>query len=133
MLVETGDDLAKYLDLPMIYFDFDKYNIRPDAAEELSKVVNYMKQYPAVKIDIRSHTDSRAKDNYNLWLSERRAQSTRDYIIAQGIAAFRLTAKGYGESQLVNECDNDTFCEESKHDSKPSFRVHRRGITTKHK
>ena len=116
MLVEKGDDLAEYLNLPIIYFDFDKWDIRPDAAKELQKVIAYMKQYPKVKIDIKSHTDSRAPQLYNDRLSERRAQATRQYIIANGISAKRLTAKGYGERQLINRCADGIDCSEVEHD-----------------
>ena len=77
-----------------------------------------MKQYPDVKIEIGSHTDSRGNDNYNLGLSERRAQSTRNYIIDMGIDASRLTAKGYGESQLTNDCGNanSANCGKAQHE-----------------
>jgi len=75
-----------------------------------------MQQYPKVKLDIRSHTDSRDNDTYNKNLSERRARSTRNYLIAKGINAKRLTAKGYGETQLTNNCGNGQNCTESQHD-----------------
>ena len=106
ILVAEGEDVAKYLNMPMIYFDFDKSNIRSDAQLEIDKIVAFMNQYPEVKIEIGSHTDSRGNDAYNLALSERRAQSTRAYIIKMGIDASRLTAKGYGETQLTNNCGN---------------------------
>ena len=115
MLVEKGDDLADYLDLPIIYFDFDKSNIRPDAQNQLQKVISYMQQYPEVNIAIGSHTDSRADDTYNKKLSERRAKATKAYIVSKGISSSRLTAKGYGESQLVNGCDNTANCNETEH------------------
>lgn len=105
-LVAAGEDVGKYLNLPMIYFNFDKSDIRSDAQLELDKIVAFMNQYPEVKIEIGSHTDSRGNDAYNLGLSERRAQSTRDYLITMGIDASRLTAKGYGETQLTNNCGN---------------------------
>lgn len=114
--VKVGDDLAKYLDIPIIYFDFNKSYIRPDAAAELQKVINYMNQYPSVEIAIGSHTDSRGSDAYNLSLSDRRAKSTRKYLISKGISASKLTAKGYGETQKVNGCSNGVKCSESEHD-----------------
>ncbi len=110
-----GDDLAKVLSLNPIYFNFDKSNIRPDASVELAKVIEVMNQYPAMKIDVRSHTDSRANDQYNLALSERRAKSTVAYIVSKGIAKERLTSRGYGESELVNRCANDVPCSASDH------------------
>ena len=113
--VKQGDDLNDILDLNMIYFDFDKHNIRPDAELELQKVLRYMKAYRTVSIDIRSHTDSRAPDGYNIKLSDRRAKSTRAYLIMKGISPDRLTARGYGEYQLVNECSNGVECTEEEH------------------
>ncbi|WP_298426934.1 OmpA family protein [uncultured Kordia sp.] len=112
---EVGDDLAKILNIPIIYFDFDKSNIRPDAAAELEKVVTVMKQYPTLKIDVRSHTDSRGGDAYNMRLSQRRNQSTRDYIISRGIDASRLIGAGYGETRHVNKCSNGVKCSEEEH------------------
>ena len=113
--VEKGDDLFKTLDLNPIYFDLDKSNIRSDAAQELTKILAVMEEYPSMKIDIRSHTDSRASMAYNDRLSERRAQSTRQWLIDQGIAPDRLTAKGYGERQLINRCADGVDCSEEEH------------------
>ena len=109
------DDLAKILDIEQIYFDFDKSNIRSDAANELAKIQAFLELYPATKIEIRSHTDSRANDAYNDALSERRAQSTRSWLIDKGIDANRITAKGYGERQLVNNCSNGVSCTPAEH------------------
>ncbi|MBB4801620.1 outer membrane protein OmpA-like peptidoglycan-associated protein [Flavobacterium nitrogenifigens] len=100
----------------IIFFDLDKSDIRYDAAIELNKVVLLMTQYPTVVIKIESHTDSRANDQYNLELSDRRAKATRDYIISQGIAAERIeSAIGYGETQLINNCSNGVPCTEAQH------------------
>ena len=79
--IKPGDDLAKTLDIPIIYFDFDKSNIRPDAEVELQKVIAVLNKYPTMKIDVRSHTDSRATTQYNDALSKRRNKSTIDYIV----------------------------------------------------
>lgn len=112
----VGSDLVKVLGLNIIYFDLDKDYIRPDAQIELRKVIAVMKLYPTMKIDVRSHTDSRANDNYNMDLSNRRAQSTIDYIVnVGGISKDRLTGKGYGETQLVNRCSNGVKCSETEH------------------
>lgn len=114
--LEEGVDLAKLLLLNPIYFDFDKADIRPDAEIELQKIAVAMQQYPQLKIDVRSHTDSRGKDNYNLKLSERRNKATIKYLIETGgIDASRLTGKGYGETTLLNECSNGASCEEELH------------------
>lgn len=113
---DVGDDLAKILQLEPIYFDLDKSFIRPDAEVELQKVIAAMQQYPKMRIDVRSHTDSRADDNYNMRLSERRAKSTMKYIIEKGsIAKSRLSGRGYGEATPVNECINTVNCSEEKH------------------
>lgn len=111
----SGTDLAKVLNIPIIYFDFDKSNIRPDAQVELEKVYAAMHEYPQLRINIRSHTDSRGNDAYNLALSQRRAKSTRDYIIAQGIDPDKLTAEGLGETELVNHCENGVPCSAEEH------------------
>lgn len=109
------NDLGCRLDLQPIYFDFDKANIRQDAEIELAKILAAMKKYPELIIHIESHTDSRGDDNYNMVLSERRAQSTMKWLIGKGIDANRLTAKGYGESQLVNKCSNGVPCTSEEH------------------
>jgi outer membrane protein OmpA-like peptidoglycan-associated protein len=117
--IKTGTDLAKTLNIKIIYFDLDKANIRKDAAVELAKIVEVMKQYPAITIDVRSHTDCRQTQAYNLQLSNKRAKSTIAWIVKQGIDASRLTGKGYGESQLVNDCGceptNESSCTEEQH------------------
>lgn len=111
-----GSDLFELLGLNPIYFDLDKDFIRADAQIELRKVIAVMKRYPTLKVDVRSHTDSRANDQYNMDLSNRRANSTINWIVSNGgIDAGRLTGKGYGETQLVNECANGVNCSEGKH------------------
>ncbi|WOI22841.1 OmpA family protein [Nonlabens ulvanivorans] len=109
------DDIAPLLNIKDIYFDFDRFNIRPDAALELSKILAFMELYPQTSVEIRSHTDSRAPDAYNDILSEKRAQSTRKWLIEKGVNASRLTAKGYGERQLVNNCSNGVDCTPEEH------------------
>ena len=117
--LKVGDPLNKALNIEIIYFDLDKSNIRPDAAVELAKVLEVMKEYPTMKIDVRSHTDCRQTAAYNLALSDRRAKSTIAWLIKNGIAADRLTGRGYGESQLVNDCGceptNESNCTEEQH------------------
>ena len=112
----VGDDLAKILQLQPIYFDLDKSFIRPDAEIELQKVIAAMKQYPALEIDVRSHTDSRNSHTYNINLSNRRAKSTMAYIMEKGgIAKSRLEGRGYGEIELQNECADGVKCSEEQH------------------
>ena len=111
--IEAG---VKKLKTEMIYFDFDKSTIRDDAALELDKLVAVMQEHPGMVIKIESHTDSWGPKEYNLKLSDRRAKSTRDYLISQGIDAERIeSAIGYGESQLLNECDGSVRCGRDKH------------------
>ncbi|MEL1247812.1 OmpA family protein [Flavobacterium helocola] len=113
--IEVGTDLGKVLGVSIIYFDLDKWNIRPDAAEDLEKILAVMNQYPNMTIDIRSHTDSRQTHKYNEQLSDRRAKSTLEFLVKNGINRNRLTAKGYGETQLVNNCSDDVPCSEAEH------------------
>ena len=99
-----------------IYFDLDKSYIRPDAANELDKVVKIMKRCPNIKIEASSHTDSRASHKYNEALSERRAQATVDYIVnVGGISPDRIRAVGYGETRLRNRCKDGVKCSEAEH------------------
>lgn len=114
-LIVKEDGILK-IKIGIIFFDLDKSNIRNDAAIELNKVVLLMNEYPDMVIKIESHTDSRARDNYNLVLSDKRAKSSRDYIISQGIAAERIqSAIGYGETKLINNCKNGVPCTEEQH------------------
>ena len=94
-------ELNKTFVLENIYYDYDKFNIRVDAALELDKLVTIMKDNPTLKIELGSHTDVRGRDAYNQQLSQNRAKSAVDYIISKGIDAERITAKGYGETELI--------------------------------
>jgi outer membrane protein OmpA-like peptidoglycan-associated protein len=109
------DDLGCRLSLQPIYFDFDRYNIRPDAEIELAKILAALREYPQLIIHIESHTDSRGNDSYNEALSEKRAQSTLDWLVGKGIDRNRLSSKGYGEYQLQNQCSNGVKCTEEEH------------------
>ena len=111
----VGEDVGPKIGIKKIYFDLSKYYIRPDAALELQKVLALMNEYPGMKIDIRSHTDSRQSTKNNQILSENRAKSTMDWLIKNGITADRLTEKGYGESQLINQCADGIKCTEEEH------------------
>ncbi|MFN0216256.1 MAG: OmpA family protein [Saprospiraceae bacterium] len=101
--------------LDNILYDYDKDNIRPDAEPDLQSVVDLMKKYPDMKIELSSHTDSRGIDAYNEDLSQRRANSAVAWIVAKGIAIDRIVAKGYGEKQLQNKCSNGVECTEEEH------------------
>ncbi|MCE3260549.1 MAG: outer membrane protein/peptidoglycan-associated protein [Bacteroidetes bacterium] len=107
--------LEKPIVLQNIYYDLDKWNIRPDAALELDKLVQVLSDNPGIYIELSSHTDSRAGDQYNLVLSDKRAKAAVNYIISKGIDAARLKWKGYGETRLVNKCVNKVTCSEEEH------------------
>jgi len=107
--------IAKPIVLENIYYDFDKWNIRPDAAIELNKLVTILVNNPGISIELGSHTDCRGTTPYNATLSQKRAESAVAYIISRGIDAKRITAKGYGESVPVNGCVDDAECTEEQH------------------
>ncbi len=112
----VGTDLYKLLGLRPILFDYNKANIRSDAQYELNKIINYLKEYPTVRIDVQSHTDSRGRDAYNMDLSTRRNTATKNWIIKNGsIARDRISGRGYGESELVNHCGNGVKCSKYEH------------------
>ncbi len=114
-LIATEDGVMK-LKTDIIYFDFDRSYIRKDAASELNKLVEVMNEYKDMIIRVESHTDSRGNAAYNKYLSNQRAISTRDYLISQGIDPSRIqSAIGYGEEQLLNECNGNVRCSADKH------------------
>lgn len=116
----------KEIVIPNIYYDFNKWDIRPDAADVLdSTIYKLLVDNPSLVIELGSHTDSRGSDQFNLELSQKRAQSVVDYLTAKGIDPARLKAKGYGETQLVNNCDDGIVCTEEEHqrNRRTTFRV----------
>ena len=106
--------INKPIVLNNIYYDYDKWDIRPDAALELDKLVTILVENPKINIELGSHTDSRGKDKYNMDLSQKRAESAVAYIVSKGISQLRITAKGYGESIPVNKCINGVECTEEE-------------------
>ncbi|MDX9750875.1 MAG: carboxypeptidase regulatory-like domain-containing protein [Flavobacteriales bacterium] len=110
--------------LDHIFYDYNKHDIRPDAALELDKVVQLLEENPNVKIELGSHTDCRGRDAYNMSLSQKRAKSAVDHIISKGIAKDRLRSKGYGESRPSEDCACET-CTEEQHarNRRTEFRV----------
>ncbi len=115
--IEIGTDLKKHLSLDTenIYFNFDKVEILSESKPILNKIVTLMKEMPNLKIEIKSHTDAIGNAEYNKILSERRAQSTLDYFVENGIDISRLTASGIGESELTNDCFYGVKCTEQEH------------------
>jgi len=113
--IKVGTDLAKLLHIPMNFFDLGKATIKKSSEPQLQKIVDILNQYPTLKLDIRSHTDSRQSDANNMILSEKRAQSTKNWLVQKGINENRLTAKGYGETKLINRCADGVKCTEKEH------------------
>jgi outer membrane protein OmpA-like peptidoglycan-associated protein len=93
--------INKEIVLENIYYDYNKSDIRPDAAEELDKLVQIMKDNPKISIELGSHTDSRGNDDYNMALSQSRAEAAVNYIVSKGISPDRLSARGYGETNPI--------------------------------
>ncbi|BDU26928.1 OmpA family protein [Flavobacterium sp. GSB-24] len=113
--IVVGDDLGKCFGIKMIYFDLNKSEINKDEVFELEKILDVLMQHPSLKLAIRSHTDSRNTAIYNQVLSARRAKSTVDWLIKNGISPDRLTGEGFGESELTNNCGDGVKCTEEEH------------------
>lgn len=113
--IKVGTDLAKLLHIPMNFFDLGKATIKKSSEPQLQKIVDVLNQYPTLMLDIRSHTDSRQSSENNKILSEKRAQSTKNWLVQKGIDGKRLAAKGYGETKLVNRCADGVKCTEQEH------------------
>ncbi len=101
--------------LDKIYYDYDKCDIKPRAAVELNRLIKLMNDFPDMTIELSSHTDSRGSDEYNMKLSQGRADAAVNYILSKGILKNRIVAKGYGETRLVNACSNGVQCTEEQH------------------
>jgi outer membrane protein OmpA-like peptidoglycan-associated protein len=112
-IVVQREDGYVYIELENIYFDLDKWDIKPQAARTLDVLVDLMIKYPRMEVELGAHTDNRSTEEYNLNLSENRAQSAFNYIISKGINKSRLKAIGYGESQLLVNCGEE--CTEDEH------------------
>jgi len=110
-----GVDLIKYLNLRPIYFSLDKGDVRPDSSETLTRVIDYMKTFPKLKIKVQAHTDAKGSDGYNLRLSKKRAESTMAYLVDSGIVESRISSEGFGETRLINDCTTRESCTDEKH------------------
>ena len=98
-----------------IYFDLNSTKLKKESIVEVDKLVKLLRDYPNVKMELSAHTDSRGEANYNLQLSEARAQAVVSYIVGKGISSNRISAKGYGDTKPVNECVNGIECTEAQH------------------
>lgn len=107
--------LNEAIRLNNIYYDFDDDKILPDAEQDLQVLLDLMNEHKNMKIELSSHTDSRGNDEYNAALSQRRAESARQWLLQKGIAADRIVAKGYGEAQILNQCVNGIKCTDEEH------------------
>ncbi len=99
-----------------INYDYNKSDIRPDAATELDKVVSLMQKYPNLVVELESHTDARGSASYNLNLSTKRANSALEYLISKGIPRSRATSRGFGETSLLNDCQDKSSCTDDEHE-----------------
>jgi outer membrane protein OmpA-like peptidoglycan-associated protein len=100
-------EIGQVVRLNNVFFDFDKWDLRPESNVELDRVVKLLKENPAIEIELSAHTDSKGSDEYNFRLSDNRTKSCVAYIIANGIPASRIVSKGYGESMPVSENETD--------------------------
>lgn len=107
--------VGKTFKLENVYYDLDKWKLRRSSKRELDKLYAILMQFPTMRVELASHTDSRGSDSYNDKLSNNRANSCYEYLISKGIAASRIMPKGYGETVLVNECADGVKCGESNH------------------
>lgn len=109
-LASTGTNLISFLKLNPIHFDLNEYRVRSNAQVILKSVFDYLEKYQGIRIEIRSHTDAKASNQYNQVLSNKRAKATRDYLVDLGVDTDRMVFKGYGEEQLINDCLNWNLC-----------------------
>jgi outer membrane protein OmpA-like peptidoglycan-associated protein len=114
--VEEKEDGIVQVELDKIFFDFDEAVIREDAANTLNVLVDLMKKYPTMEVEVSAHTDARGPDEYNLNLSKKRAASTLEYLVSQGIERNRLRSIGYGEMQPLNQCVKEGICDDREYD-----------------
>ena len=119
----TGDAVQ----MQNIYFDLNSAKLKKESVSEIDKLVTLLKKYPKIRMELSAHTDSRGESKYNLELSNARAQAVVDYIIGKGIHKSRLLAKGYGDTQPLNECKKGTSCSEDQHklNRRVEFRISR--------
>jgi outer membrane protein OmpA-like peptidoglycan-associated protein len=108
-----------------IFYDLDKWDLREESRKVLDSLTTILYNNPTLVIELASHTDSRAPQDYNLELSKKRAKSCVDYLITKGIAKERLISVGYGETKLVNDCADGVECSDEEHQQnrRTTFRV----------
>lgn len=125
--LQESSNLAKVLKISALYFDYGGYSVRKSTIAELNKVINVLKKHPSLSIEVRCHTDSRGRDDFNFKLSKNRAKTIIDYIAQVGEISYdRISGDGYGETQLLNACSNGINCSETEHGAnrRTDFIVH---------
>ncbi|MBI1769100.1 MAG: OmpA family protein [Bacteroidetes bacterium] len=105
----------EYLEKTVTYFDYDKYVVKAEWKKDLNKILRTLRKYPETTLHIGAHADARGTKKYNQGLSERRAEATRDYFVANGIDKNRITAVGFGEELILNRCSDGVICPEEEH------------------
>ena len=117
---DSGDEtetitVNQAIRLNNIYYDFDKWDILPDAEESLDYLIEIMEDYPDIVVELSSHTDSQGRDGYNKTLSQKRAESAKYFMVSNGIDPNRIVPVGYGEEQIINQCVNGVKCSDDEH------------------
>lgn len=116
---ENKDDIESLNDINstinLIYFGFDKSNITQESKTELDKIVEILENNKNIQVEVAAYTDARGDNAYNLTLSERRANAALEYLVAKGVDSNRIVANGYGESKLINKCNDEVACSEAAH------------------
>ncbi len=107
--------MNKAIEIPNIYYDLGKATIKPEAAQELDKVVKLLQDNPSIQIELSSHTDARGNSPQNMQLSQQRAESAKKYMVSKGINDLRIVAKGYGDTMIKNRCGKGVNCSEAEH------------------
>lgn len=107
--------IGKHINIPIVYYDYDNYSVPPDTYKSLDKLILLLKDNPGLSFEIGSHMDARGNDEYNLKLSQKRADAIYGYMIGGGVNQEQITAKGYGETKLLNGCANGVNCTEAQH------------------
>lgn len=113
--LKQGVDLAKFFSIQNIYFDLDQWEITPKAEKQIALLLHVLQQNPELKLEIKSHTDSRASAAYNLELSNKRALATLNWLVSKGIAIDRISSRGLGEKEPINHCVDGVSCSEEEH------------------
>ena len=108
-------EINQPIKLNNIYYDFEKWDILPDAEDDLDYLIEIMEDYPELVIELSSHTDSRGRDEYNKTLSQKRAESAKYYLVSNGIDPKRVVPVGYGEEKIINQCKNKVRCTDEEH------------------